>query len=253
MKTFDRSRLFSCSAVLAISLVATLVFSIGRVQARTFRVEIEVRDTEGGEVARHVVLFKDNIIYDFALSAPHDVTVIDPERVTLISRRDQIKTSVPNDLLVQATARARVEANSKGQAEAIGLAAEPTRDGETYTLAFDHGGGRYSYEAQTTKPPHADQAARFAEFSDWMCRINLVRRMGPLPPFARMKLTRTIAADGVIPQEVALECASEQLSRTFISRYTFSDELSEADDRRVAEIESWLQRYREIPFEEFPR
>ncbi|MEL6107055.1 MAG: hypothetical protein AAFU85_13510 [Planctomycetota bacterium] len=238
------------SALFAFLIVGV---SMSPLHARTFRVEIEIRDEGGGEISKHLVLFKDDIVYDFALSEPHDVTVIDGERVTLISRREQIKASVPNDVLVEATARAKADAETRGQSESLGLAAEPQRNGATYTLAFDHGGGRYGYEVSTTKPLHAEQASRFAEFSDWMCRINLVRRMGPLPPFARMKLSRVIAGDGVVPTEVALDCTSNQVKRTFISKYIFSEELSQADDQRISEIAGWMQRYRDVPFEEYPR
>jgi len=146
--------------------------SAGESQSQAFRVEIEIRDAEGGEIARHLVIFKEQIVYDFALSEPHDVTVIDGERVTLISRREQIKASVPNDVLVEATARAKADAETRGQAESLGLAAEPVRAGANYSIAFDHRGGRYGYEVSTMKPLHIEQASRFAEFSDWMCRIN---------------------------------------------------------------------------------
>lgn len=248
-----RSSRFLSVAFLAMPAIVCLGGSAGEANTQSFRVEIEVRDGDGTNVAKHVVLFKDDVIYDFALSEPHDVTVIHDDRVWLISRREQIKASVPNETLVQETARARADANQKGRAESVGLAAEPKCEGNVYTLAFDNRSGRYGYEVVTDKPTHAQQAARFAEFTDWMCRINLVRRLGPLPPFARMKLTQKIAADGLIPQEVELECSSKQFKRTFVSRYTFSDKLSEADDRRVSEIDEWMRRYRDVPFEQFPR
>jgi len=68
-----------------------------------------------------------------------------------------------------------------------------------------------------------------------------------------MKLTQVIAGDGFIPTEVTLDCTSQQVKRTFISKYTFSEELSQADDRRISEIAGWMQRYRDVPFEEYPR
>ena len=232
-----------------------LVFSSSVISGDNLRVEIEVRDEDDSVVDRHLVLFDGEMVYDFGLTEPHDVTVIDPaaERVTLLSLKDQVRTSVSTKTLISTTARARADAKTRGLEAALGIAAETQRSGTKYTLSFENKAGNYRYVANAGKPTATGDASKFAAFTDWACRINLIRRLGPTPPFGRMNLTKTIAGDGLVPELVELNCSSQRLKKTFVSRYSYSGEFADADARRIADVAGWIGLYKVVPFESFPR
>ena len=257
----------SLSGCLLLSLQLTLVTAAGQNVSATgpvqdaekvvagFRVEIEIRDEESGKLLdRHLVLFGAQRIYDFALNKPHHVTVLDPSagEVTLLSIGKQIKTSITTKDIIAASAEAKKQASQLGHGSQLGLDAKPTKTGDAYSIAFDNNGDQYHYQVTTTAPQTPGQTARFAEFTDWMCRINLLRRMGP-PPFARMTLTEAIAGDRLVPQAVKLTCTSSTEKMSFVSQYQYGQGLSAADQRQIEQAEHKIALFRDVQFQSFPR
>lgn len=216
-----------------------------------FSVSIEILDSPKDELLdRHLVLFSDGKIYDFAQSDPRDVMVIDPiaGQVTLLSRKQQIQTRIRTQDMVEVVARVRVDAKEAGLERIRGIGVQPQLKDGKYALEFD----KYSYQAEVLKPPSANQALQFAEFTDWAARVNLIRELGP-PPFARMALGRKMATDGVVPHQITLACKSDQVDRTFKSIHHFSDALVEADRKRIAEVDGMIALYRQVAPNEFPK
>ncbi|MCO8124013.1 hypothetical protein NHH03_19875 [Stieleria sp. TO1_6] len=222
-----------------------------------FQVTIEILDAESGQqLDRHLVLFDDGKAYDFALSEPRDVTVVDPvaSKVILLSRSTHEKTTINNQDIVNASARVRLYAKNEGIEERLGMAAapeskpDPAPGQKGYRVTF----AGYRYDATATTPTSPMQPERFAEFTDWVARVNLIRSLGT-PPFARMKLGRTIGNDGLVPSNILLRIESDGQQRTLESRYTFKDQLSDAGKKRINEAASMLELYREVPLESFPR
>ncbi|WP_182868542.1 hypothetical protein [Stieleria mannarensis] len=202
---------------------------------------------------RHLVLFKDGKAYDFALTEPRNVTLIDPinGQVTLLSRVDHVKSTITHQDIVTAAARFRLFATNEGLETRLGINAKTVRDANqtnTYRIQF----GDYHYTASAADPEIAAQPNRFAEFTDWVARVNLVRKIGT-PPFARINLGNTIAADGRIPETVTLELKSDTHGRTFVSNYKFKADLSKESRQRAEEVAGMLTLYRDVPLAAFPR
>lgn len=221
----------------------------------SFQVTIEVYEvTEDGQQKlfdRHLVLFKGGKAYDFALLKPRDVTLIDPagSKVTLLSRDKQVQSSIANQDLVAAAARVRLYAKNQGIEERLGINAKPdAQPDENYQISFTG----IQYDATTAQPTMPMQPAKFAEFTDWVARVNLIRKLGT-PPFARMTLGRTIATDGLVPSTITLSLKSKDQSRTFLSRYTFKSGLSVANQDRLDEVAGMISLYKVIPSEAFPK
>ena len=225
------------------------------IPAGAFQVTIaglEVLD-DGKQVPldRHLVLFETGKAYDFALSDPRDVTVIDPvaAQVTLLSRVDHVKSTIAHQDILTAAARVKSYAKKQGLEKRLGINAKAEKTADplnSYRVAF----AGYQYDATSSAPAAAMQPARFAEFTDWVTRVNLIRKLGT-PPFARMTLGRTIASDGLIPTTVTLKLTAQDRKRTFLSRYTFKEGLSPEGDKRIDEVAAMIRLYREVPLEAF--
>lgn len=222
-----------------------------------FQVTIEISEVLEGQADqpqdRHLVLFKDGKAYDFALTKPHDVTVVDPAggQIVLLSRDQHVKSTIPNQDIVTAAAKFRVFAINEKMETRLGLDAQvfpPTGANSNYKIGF----GPYHYEANAVAPTLPMQPARFAEFTDWVARVNLIRRLGT-PPFARITLGQAIAADGLVPATLTLQIKSDRHSRTFRSLYTFKNELSTDAAKRLDEVAGMMTLYREVAPEAFPR
>ena len=222
-----------------------------------FQVTIETSEVVDGRASqsqeRHLVLFKDGKVYDFALTKPHDVTVVDPAggQIVLLSHNQHVKSTIPTADIVTATAKFRVLATSEGVQDRLGLNAKVIQP-EGQNLPYQIGFGNYHYELTTAPPTLPLQPARFAEFTDWVARVNLVRRLGT-PPFARISLGHAIAADGQVPKTVVLQLKSGDHQRTFQSQYTFKNGLSSDAEKRLDEVAGMMTLYREVPPEAFPK
>jgi hypothetical protein len=228
-----------------------------------FQVTIEVFELVEGKPEqlqdRHLVLFQDGKAYDFSLFQPRVVTVIDPAEstVTLLSREKHVQSTIAHQDMVAVAARVRLFAKNQGIEDRLGInakakpvAADEGDDDQTASYQVSFAG--YHYDATTEQPSMAMQAARFAEFTDWVARVNLYRKIGT-PPFARISLGREIANEGLVPSTIHLRLTSENHSRTFLSRYTFKDSLSESSKKRIDEVAGMVSLYQEVPLESFPK
>lgn len=221
-----------------------------------FQVTIEVFATVDGQnnqlQDRHLVIFQNGKAYDFSLFEPRDVTVIDPAKsqVTLLSRVNHVQSTIASEALVRTAAQLRVYAKNQQLEERLGINAKTQRVASqpgAYQISFSD----FQYQATAAAPKMGHQPARFAEFTDAVARVNLIRRLGT-PPFARIDLGRTIAADGLIPETVTLQIQSGNHKRTFLSRYTFKNDLSPESQKRLDEVAGMMTLYREVPLPAFP-
>lgn len=228
-----------------------------------FQVTIEVFELVEGKPQqlqdRHLVVFEDGKAYDFSLFQPRDVTVIDPAEstVTLLSREKHVQSKIAHQDMVAVAARVRLFAKNQGMEDRLGINAKakpaaPAEGEDVQTASYQVSFAGYRYEATTEQVSMAMQAPRFAEFTDWVARVNLYRKIGT-PPFARISLGREIANEGLVPSTITLRLTSENHSRTFLSRYTFKDSLSETSQKRIEEVAGMISLYQEVPLEAFPK
>jgi hypothetical protein len=215
-----------------------------------FEIAVSIADANSSEVLdSHLILFDQNVVYDFALADPHVVTVIDTEskQITLLSRARQVKSVVSAESIVTTSARVRADARTRKLENQLGLAAKSKQSDDGFQIEFPG----YHYTARTQSPAQAAHARQFAEFTEWVARLNLVRRLGP-PPFARIKLGREIAAAGELPATITLHCKSDQVDRSFVSKYTYEGTLSNANRAKINQVIGMTQLYRDVPIAEFP-
>ena len=228
-----------------------------------FQVTIEIFELIEGKTQqlqdRHLVIFENGKVYDFALFSPHDVTVIDPAQsmVTLLSREKHVQSGIAHQDMVAVAARVRQFAKNQDMEDRLGISAKtktivPGEDGDGKTADYKVSFAGHHYDATTSEPTMAMQPARFAEFTDWAARVNLVRKLGP-PPFARINLGREIASEGLVPSTIKLRLSSGNQSRTFLSRYTFKDGLSEAGQNRLDEVAGMIALYQEVSLDRYPK
>ncbi len=220
-----------------------------------FQVTIEVLelDPNSGQETRldlHLVLFQDGKFYDFALTAPRDVTIVDPAagKITLLSREQHLKTTLPTQDLVRTAARVRLFAKNEGIEDRLGINAKVVRQEDRFQIAYSG----FEYDVTTAGPQFPLQPAQFAEFTDWVARVNLIRKLGT-PPFARMELGHRIATAGRLPETITLTLGSEGSERTLRSRYRFENELSDAAAKRIEELAGMTTLYREVALGAFPK
>ncbi len=220
-----------------------------------FQVTIEVSELnpDGGEETRldlHLVLFRDGKFYDFALTTPRDVTVVDPAagKITLLSREQHVKSTLPMQDLVSTAARVRLFAKNEGIEERLGINAKVIRQENRFQIAYSGS----KYDVVTAAPQFALQPAQFAEFTDAVARVNLIRKLGT-PPFARMELGHRIATAGRLPETITLKLGSGENQRTLLSRYRFENRLSDAAAKRIEEVTGMMTLYREVALGAFPK
>ncbi|MEM0925196.1 MAG: hypothetical protein AAGJ83_04090 [Planctomycetota bacterium] len=239
----------TCFCWVASSLVAA------DVSADDFRVAVRIVEVmeDGSEktIDRRLHLFFGAKAYDFSLLAPQDVAVVDPAgtSVTLISREKTVTHRIGTVNLVEIAGRLKAYARTNDKKDKLGIDApirERPIDSESteYRTAF----ADVVYITDANKPVEASQALRFAEFTEWLARVNLYREMGS-PPFARMALANKMGTDGLVPSCVTLRLSSRQ----FKTYYEFSTEFTEMDRKRLDEVAGMVALYRNVSAAEFPR
>ena len=219
-----------------------------------FQVTIEIseitNDGKQHQLDRHLVIFRDGKAYGFRLFEPRDVTVVEPDRsrVTLISREKNVKSTLSSNDLLKFAAKFKASAREFDKETALGIDAKVNSNAPQFEIAFPG----MSYTATTQEPTLSIQPIAFAQFTDWVTRVNLLRRMGA-PPFARMTLGRAIAEAKLVPSTVQLIVGEDAQQRTLFSRYTFKRGLSVESDKRLDEVSGMLTLYTEVPLAEFPK
>ncbi|WP_436717819.1 hypothetical protein U8335_14240 [Roseiconus lacunae] len=218
-----------------------------------FQVTIEISEIVDGKphpIDRHLVIFKDNRAYDFSLVPPMDVTVVDwnEKQMTVLSRQKSLQSSIPIASVLQTAAQIRVFAKKNDAEERLGISAQATRTADgAVELAF----ADYQYKATTHQATTPQQAARFAQFTGAVKRLNLARHRGA-PPFARISLGNEIASKGEFPKNVQLTIGNGSTTRTLVSHYTAKDALSPESENRVNKVQGMMTLYSDVPLSDLP-
>ncbi|MEM6468521.1 MAG: hypothetical protein AAF802_03050 [Planctomycetota bacterium] len=219
-----------------------------------FRVAVRIMEEfdDGSQKVhdRRLYLFYKTKGYDFALLEPHDVTVVDPtERsVRLLSRVKNVQHAIQTVDLVNVTGKVRAFAKENNAEQKLGIGAPVVKDLPDYRIAFHN----RDYLAKTKAAPRGDIPLRFTEFTDWLARVNLYRRMGS-PPFGWMALSNEIGSDNLVPESITLKLTSPEATRTFVYHFEFETDLTPTDQKRVDEVAGMMALYRNVQAADFPR
>lgn len=220
--------------------------------APSFRVEIDI--FEGTQVkpqSQHLLLFDSGLIYDLPIGVGTTVTFFDPSRsrVLLLHKTQRVQTSISTESLIQISAQARAAAIDAGAEKSLGLNARVAPAGTANNYSIEFADTKYSVTAQQALGEGV--AAEFAAFTVWACRLNLARQVGS-PPFARMTMAEFLAAEKVLPRQIALEVRRGLKTRQYRAEHLYVGRLSDLDRNKIREVGEMITSYEPVEFAEFP-
>ena len=255
----------SCSLIF---LASSLVLP-GLAAAQDFRIDTEVfvgpldkKDLQ--PASETLTIFANDMVYDFLLAQPREITLLDPirGRFTLLDESRKVKASLSTEEVLDYVLSFDSHA-AESEDPLFAFAANPQFETSTEEVK-ENGqslvritlvGQPLSYVALGQKPQHPQSVRAYRQFADWFARLN-VARPGNLPPQARMVLNQTLADQGLLPLEV---------TRTIISSGTFGREkklevktrhlvnwtLSGEDRKRIEHAGDCLARFHAVSFNEY--
>jgi len=241
-------------AILLVSAALVTCSAVG-LESGDFRVETDVFvDDTKDPVSETLTLFSGDLVYDFLLSEPEEITILDVRRsrIVLLDKARRIKTTLTTDELRQFTAALKFLASDTENKEVF----EPQ-----FVQQFDKASGELvlsgvmiTYRVLGIEPKHPGVSRKYREFADWYARLNAARFRN-LPPFARIELNRSLAEKGLLPKEVSRTVVTPQplidKKTTAHSRHTFVWSLSNSDRKRIENVGTYQASYKTVSFPEY--
>jgi hypothetical protein len=218
--------------------------------ADDFRVETDVfvKD-EPQPVAETLTLFAGDVVYDFLLSGPREITVFDVRRgrIVLLDQQRKVRTTLTTAELVELSAaiKARADGPDGKPIFATSFVAEVDQEAGSVRLT----GGNLEYTAQGTAETRVDEAGRYYVFADWYARLNALRPGNP-PPFARLELNRRLAELKRLPREItrtlSLPGKLRAQAREVRSRHVCTWKLSTSDRKRIDDASVFMADFKPV-------
>ena len=221
-------------------------------KTESFRVLTTIMDDQTQEpLAKHLVLFHEELVYDLPQINDARVTVYDlkRDRVILLDRTTQVRTTIATEKLLELTAQLRAEAVKPKAKEQLGINAIVDRDDQMTRYSIRYGSIQYDTTTQT--PTRERIAKQYGRFADLASQLNIARAVG-MPPIGRMTMNRQIAVDGRMPLETTLTIHRIGHRNTFRSTHELIERISHADRSRIDEVGGMLALYREVGLSDFP-
>lgn len=199
-------------------------------EAQDFRIDTDLFVGANKEPeTQNLTLFANGVVYDFLLTEPEQVTVLDPVRgrIHLLHVGKQLKTTITTEELLKLTAEIRArEPSDKQSAFFLDPQFEHAVDAEKKELVLKS--RPLTYRVVGMEPKDKSTVQMYREFADWYARLNAVMTRGSLPPFSRLQLNQALAEKSWIPTEI---------QRTVIVRDKLVERRLEA---RTHHIPNWL-------------
>jgi hypothetical protein len=223
------------------------------VAAGDFRVETDVLlEDEPRPVAETLTLFSGDVVYDFLLSEPAEITVFDIRRgrMILLDPAKQIQTTMTTEELGQFIAA--IQTRAAQQHELFGMDFESRNDEASGELTLS--GLNLTYQVTTQQADDIQQCKRYHEFADWYARLNAARPGNP-PPFARLALNRELTTANRLPLEITrtltLPGRLGKDRRVVRSRHAFTGKLSATDRKRIEDVATNIARFEKVSLVEY--
>lgn len=214
-----------------------------------FRVDTDIYlDDTKPPIKRTLTLFSDGVYYDFEESETGLVTVIDPgrNRIVLLNRQRQVKTSLDTKQIQLMVSSARVQADAK-IASIAKSDYEKDRDGQDVAVVRND---FMEYRASTQSPSHSDMANQYAEFADWSARLNAIYQP-KLPPYLRLDLNRLLAERQLLPNSIQRTTRQGGRQMELTCRLIPVWQLSQDDLIKIARCGGMLADFKEISADEY--
>lgn len=224
--------------------------------AQEFRVETEVFDGIASQpVSETLTLFSGDLVYDFLLTKPEEITILDlrRNRIVLLDKKREVQTTLGTTKLLQFTAQMKAFAAEPKVTEKELFDPKFTEEFDPQKGELKLQGKILTYRTVGIKPKFAPAIRQYREFADWYARLNAMRRQ--MPPFARIELNRALAEKGLVPQEVVRTVVARQALRNkkmeARSRHSFLWTLSNSDRKRIEDTGEYQAKFREITLREY--
>lgn len=249
-------------AAFALSVAAFCLLT-ARGGAQDFRIDTEIFIGDDKEpAAETLTIFSQGMIYDFLLTEPAEMTVLDTVRgrFTLLDPARRVKCGLgTQEVLDQTFALATHAAQSRDALFAF--AAKP--EFETKVEEFEEYGqprtritltGKpLSYVVIGREPEKPEAVAAFRYFADEFAQLNSLRA-GNLPAGARLEVNKALADRRLIPLEVTRTIpATNPLGREIVvkSRHLVNWTLSGEDRKKIDRAGTGLAEFSAVSFEEY--
>lgn len=218
-----RSRLAILVGVMALSSTA---------MADNFRVTTEISDGEKLRGESNTIFYQGRV-FDISDPTGKIFTVYDPtqRRIRLINTRRNIQTQLPTGEIAKFTAEMKKLAPQVKRPFDIDPAFVDESTDKMIRLASE----QLAYEAETTKAKFKNAVGEYLRFADWMAQLNAMDPKA-LPPFARMKLNKTLQERNSLPLVVRLRLGDQVLS----SKHRYYWVLSREDRELCERIGGYL-------------
>lgn len=210
--------------------------------AQSFRMETDVFVGAGREPAvQYLTLFTADAVYDFRLSEPEEITLVDVKRnrLVLLDPTRKMKSTLSTDDVLQFSAALKtqlVTASDPIFNFATNPSFETSFDEQTEWLTLSS--KQLTYRVKGSRPKLAEAVGRYHEFADWSARLNTMRP-GNLPPFARIAANKAIADRGWLPEEVERVVVPTKFGQRKLemkTRHLVNWILSETDKKRIDRV-----------------
>lgn len=225
------------------------------IEATRFRVLVKMFDENSPkpkQIAEHLILFDNDMIYGVPSDDEGQIVVIDQERdrIILLDRNSKQRSDIATSSLVGLTAKLRASATDTKLAERLGVNAKVDYDksSEEYSVKY----GQIAYQTTVQKPVASTIAPQFGEYVTWTSRLNVARPTG-VPPLGRMRLNEKISIDGLIPKTTKLTISSGLTHTAFRSEYELVERINLTDKKMIGNVSDMLATFTAVPFKDFPR
>jgi hypothetical protein len=241
---------------IAIGVLITAATAVSAA-AEGFRIETKVfvgKDKEPKSTA--TTLFLNGLVYDF-LSEPEQVAVFSkprgnkPGRFILLDKERRVRTEFSTEKLSGAMDKLYKWA-SQQKDPFLKFAADPKFD-----ESYDKESGKIvltsyeeNYRIDTTTPDRPETLAEYREFLDWYTKLNTLLEAGP-PPGPRLQVNAALAKHKLIPTRVELTRHGDD--KPIRAEHDFTWRLSQADRKRIDEVNDSQAAYKLVENDEFVR
>jgi len=231
-----------------------------------FRVDTEVFENQDKKpVLELLTIFADDgTIYDFRLTEPPEVTVLDLRRgvCTLLDESRQVKAAVKTqDVLDFSFTLETRAAQSKDSLRAFGAAPkfeisdkEINRNGQS-VVELRLVGKPLVYVAEGQRPQQPEAVKAYRQFADWCARLNATNAApGNLPSGARLALNQALAERGLFPLEITRTIPSELpfgKTKEYRSQHRVNWTLSGEDKKKIEHAGDMMAMFQLISYDDY--
>jgi hypothetical protein len=206
---------------LVIGVAAALAATGSLVGGEAFRIDTEVfQNQDKKPVLEQLTIFAaDGTIYDFRLTEPQEVTVLDLRRgvCTLLDESRSLKATVTTQDLLNFCFALQTHA-AQSRSSLLAFCAEPKfeitekeikRDGQS-SVEVRFAAKPLTYVVEGQRPQRLEAVKAYRQFADWCARLNAASAAaGSLPAAPRLAVNEALAERDLLPLDITRTIPSD--------------------------------------------